>query len=222
MSLPKVSVIRDRIEAVKEKDIRAALKFQYLTCGRAKEVVSRVCPNDISGHNKATGPKGIDTRIEEFNGEEIIIFNVYTQKREGKKRVIALPVKFEEWAKEVHNYFIQFSEKDPVFYFTRQKLWAKSKPYFKGLSYPIERYSVYDNGQVLKVVHSHPKNFTIHALRHLRATELVEYYNFTGFELAIYGGWKIGTSVGFSGQFDRYINLNWRSYVGKLFKERRW
>jgi len=221
MSLPPVKTIRTRISKVIEPEIKKALMFQYLICGRAKEVIGRVCPNDKSGRNKATGPKGIDARIDEYLNHEIALFNVYTQKRQDRKRIIALPLEYEPWAQDLIDYFAQFG-KDPVFNFTRQTLWRKSKPYFKDLTYPIEQYTIYDNQGRRSRVKPHTKNFTLHALRHLRASELIGDYGFNGFELGVYGGWKLATSVGLNPQFDRYVSLNWQSYLPKLLKARRW
>lgn len=221
MSLPEVSTIRERITQTPKQEIRYALMFAYLTCGRAKEVIARAAPNDLSGKNQPTGPKGTDTYLTKFGDFEIALFNVYTQKRDGLKRIIALPTEYEPWALPLHNYMQQF-KKNKVFNFTRQKLWAKTKPQFRGLTYPIAKYTIWKNGEITKTVSSHRKNFTLHALRHLRATELIEYYGFTGFDLAIYGGWTMKSMVGFSGQFDRYVSLSWQSYIGKLLKKRTW
>lgn len=195
--------------------------LMYLSCGRAKEIVARTTPRDQSGKNVATGPKGTDTRLTDFGEFEIALFNIYTQKRDGLKRIIALPTKYEPFAAPLHKYMTEFGDK-PVFNFTRQKLWRKGKPQFKGLTYPIDKYTIYENGELVKSVSAHKKPFTLHALRHLRGTELVEYYGFTGFDLAAYGGWTIKSMVGVSGMFDRYVSLRWQAYVGKLLKKRTW
>jgi len=221
MSLPEVSTVRKRIQQTKDDEIRYALMLMYLTCGRVKEIVARTTPRDQSGKNKATGPKGTDTRLTEFADFEVALFNIYTQKRDGMKRIIALPTKYEPFAAPLHKYMAEFGNK-PVFNFTRQKLWMEGKPQFKGLTYPIYRYTIWENGELVKTVKTHKKSFTLHALRHLRGTELVEYYGFTGFNLATYGGWTMKSMVGFSGQFDRYVSLNWQSYIGKLLKKRQW
>lgn len=192
-----------------------------LTCGRAKETVSYTTLGDKSGKNKPTGPIGKDVRLDKFGDFNIALFNVYTQKRDGLKRIIALPLQYEPWAEPLYEYMSSFG-KDPVFNFSRQKLWARSKPLFEGLHYPIEKYTIWKDGKIAKVVNRHIKPFTLHALRHVRASELVEYYGFNGFDLAIYGGWTMRTTVGVSSQFDRYISLGWQSYIGKLLKKRAW
>jgi len=221
MSMPEIKDIRKRISKTKSEEIRNALTLMYLTCGRAKEIISRTTVGDQSGRNIASGPKGTDTRITNFGDFEIALFNIYTQKRDGLKRIIALPTEYEPMAKPLHEYMIGFGDK-PVFNFTRQQFWSKGKPQFDGYTYSIYKYTIWEDGKLVKTVDKHDKNFTLHALRHLRAGELVEYYGFTGFDLATYGGWTMRSSVGISSQFDRYVSLDWRSYVGKLFKKRSW
>jgi hypothetical protein len=213
--LPKVREIRQAIEQVQPIEIRNALKFQYLVCGRAKEVITLTTQGDKSGRNKPSGPTGEDVRLERFGEFDVALFNVYTQKRGDLKRIVALPLLYESWANELLDYFEGFGD-NPVFPFTRQKLWATAKPYFENYHYRIDKYTIWKNKKLLKTVESHDKYFTLHALRHLRATELVEYYGFSGFDLSIYGGWTIQQSFG------RYISLNWQSYIGKLLKKRTW
>lgn len=224
MNLPRVSAVRKRIETVKPDEIQKALKFQYLVCGRAKEVVAYSTPNDKSGRNKPSGPMGCDVRLENFGEFEVALFNVYTQKRADQKRIIALPLTYEPWAEQLYKHFQNFGD-GPVFNFSRQKLWASSKPYFSNMEYQIEKYKIVYHEQdeqtgedlkLVKIVEPHSKPFTLHALRHLRATELVEYYGFSAFDLSIYGGWVIPQAFG------RYVNLNWQSYIGKLLRKRTW
>jgi len=221
MSMPEIQDVRDRIKQTENEELRNALTLMYLTCGRAKEIVARTTPGDKSGRNKATGPKGTDTRIDEYGDFEIALFNIYTQKRDDMKRIIALPIKYEPMALPLHEYMTKFGSR-PVFDFTRQKLWVEGKPQFNELTYPIYKYTIWENGKLTKTVESHTKNFTLHALRHLRAGELVEFYGFNGFDLATYGGWTMRSTVQVSGMFDRYVSLDWRSYIGKLLKKRRW
>ena len=219
--MPEVSTVRERILAIRDEQLRYALMLQYLACGRAKEIVARTTPRDKSGKNKATGPKGTDTRITEYGEFEIALFNIYTQKRDGLKRIIALPIKYEEWAKPLHNYMISFG-KNKVFNFTRQWLWRKSKTTFNGLTYPIDKYIIYENGTIKQTVKFHTKPFNLHALRHLRATELIEYYNFNGIDLSVYGGWTLRSMTGVGSAMSRYTHLDWGKYIGKLLKPRTW
>jgi hypothetical protein len=137
--------------------------------------------------------------------------------------MIALPLEkeYEPWTQEVYDYY-QSVEQSHVFPFTKQKIWKymRDNEVFKGLTYPIDHYTIWKNGQVFLKREDHPKRFGLHALRHLRASELVEFYGFDGFNLATYGGWTIHSMVGISSTFDRYVSLNWQSYLPKLFKRR--
>ena len=109
---------------------------------------------------------------------------------------------------------------DKVFPFTRQKAYEYSSEAFEGLSYPIDQYKIYDNGQVVKSVDRHFKQFRTHALRHIRATELIDFYGLDGFDLSIYGGWTLANIGHVSSATSRYVHLQWRKYFPKLLKER--
>jgi hypothetical protein len=80
--------------------------------------------------------------------------------------------------------------------------------------------AVEDGAKVLKDVDEHIRAFRLHALRHLRATELVEHYGFDGFQLATYGGWMPTTTTRISSVIQRYLSLSWQSYIDKLLKRR--
>ena len=110
--------------------------------------------------------------------------------------------------------------KDKVFNFTRQKLWTEGKKVFKGLTYPVYKYKIYENKILIRDSKKHEKEFSPKTLRAVRATELIETFGFTGFNLATYGGWTMQTAVRISGQFDRYVSLDWQSYIDKLFLKR--
>jgi len=173
--------------------------------------------------NPAYGPKGTDMRIDSFNNEQVAIFSIKTAKRAGRVRLIALPLnpEFEPWTNLIVTKF-QEQGVNHVFPFTRQAVsrYVKLEEVFKDLTYPIERYSIKKDGVVTKVK-AHVRSFALHALRHLRTTELVEVYGFDGFNLSAYGGWTIKTATGAqTTMFDRYISLNWQSYIPKLLKKR--
>lgn len=142
MELPNVETVRRRIASTNNKDIRYALTLQYLVAGRSKEIIARTTKGDKSGHNKPSGPSGHDTSIVEYKKSEIAKFNIYTQKRDGLKRIIALPLEFEPLAEPLYNYMAEFGD-DHVFNFTRQKLWMEGKEVFKGLTYPIYKYKIF-------------------------------------------------------------------------------
>jgi len=227
MSLPDVDEVRKRIEQVKDREIRMCLKTVYLYAGRISEVVGASSPSDKT---LARGPIGKDVRFDTYvNGpieEPAVIFTVRTAKRNGLRRLVALPLNYEPWAKEVADYFLEFGPSELVFPFTRQKvsMYAREKGIFDGLIYPIEEYRISVDGSIVKVP-SHTRPYTIHAIRHSRTTELVEYYGFDGFNLAAYCGWTLSTSHGMFGMrvprmVSRYLYLNWQGYFPKLLKKR--
>jgi len=194
----------------------------YLFAGRISEVVGRATKGDTM--TTARGPIGTDalSQIYELGTiqEQAVVFRVKTAKRRGRERRIALPTNsnFEPWAKSLYNYFEERGDAI-VFPYTRQKIWEYAKRVFEGLRYPIETYMIWKDGQLQKKVDEHFRPFRLHALRHLRATELVEYYGFNAFELATYCGWTYRTVTGM-GSVDRYLSLSWQSYFPKLLKKR--
>lgn len=220
-ALPNYDDVRRRIEAVADVEIQNCLKTVYLYAGRISEVVGKASLGDSK--TTARGPKGSDVALDHYQFREqeqpIIVFNVRTAKRGGIERKIGIPVNFEPWAKELYEYFQERKDKI-VFPFTRQTVWAHSRDVFKELSYSIDQYRVLRDGQLVSVP-IHPRAFRLHALRHLRASELVSFYGFDGFGLATYGGWKYSTMARTSSVMDRYLSLSWQSYIEKLFKKRK-
>jgi len=223
MSLPDVDVVRSRIEAVPRRDIRYCLVATYLYAGRISEVVGKVYPSD-SKKTAARGPRGRDATIEIFRlgplEEEAIVFSVRTAKRDGLIRKVALPLNYEPWAKPLYDYFQQFSPEEHVFPFYQQNIrrYCQENKVFDGLTYLIMRY---------KTVKDHIRPFTIHALRHVRTTELVEHYKFDPIDLAIYGGWKPETATRHASSggiltrvMSRYLHTQWERYFPKLLKKR--
>jgi hypothetical protein len=216
--LPSPRVIRERIEAIPQEDIRFANMTEYMFAGRISEVIGKSSPKD---NTVARGPRGTDVRMDVYaNGEEAVVFTVKTAKRAGKIRNVALPVKYEEWAMKIKEYFDAMGG-GLVFPFTRQYVGTHTRDLgvYKGLTYQIERYNVWNDGAIEKVVATHSRPFTLHALRHVRPTELVEVYNFDGVDLAAYGGWTMKTAVGV-GSLDRYLSLGWQRYFPKLLRRR--
>jgi integrase len=223
LSLPNPDIVRQRIESVNQDDIRFCLMTCYLYAGRISEVVGVKYPSDTK--TEARGPRGSDVVKDVFMAGmkkfPCAIFTVRTAKREGKERKIALPLNpaYEPWTKRLYEYFKTKGD-DLVFPFPRQQVWAYSKTAFEGLTYPIETYSI-KQGEVVKKVDEHLRPFRLHALRHLRATELREHYQFDGFDLASYCGWRLGTIVPqISRTMERYLSLGWASYFPKLLKKR--
>jgi len=217
--LPEVETVRNRIESATKKEAKFCLMSAYLFCARASEIIGATNSYDVAhGQTVARGPTGHDVKLETFElGDittEAAVFTIRTAKRDGKIRKIALPLekKFEPWTEPLYNYYLEHGN-DKVFPFTRQKAWEYAQETFTGLSYPIERYNMYDPED------TKPK-FRTHALRHLRATELIETFGFTGFDLSVYGGWTLRSMVGVGSALSRYAHLDWRRYFLKLLKKR--
>jgi hypothetical protein len=225
--LPEVETVRKRIETCSKEEAKFCLMAAYLFCARASEIVGETNRYDIS-HNQtlARGPNGNDVRLEKFVLGDIeskaAVFTVRTAKRDGKIRKIAIPVekKYEPWTEQLLTYYREHGN-EKVFPFTRQKAWSYAQEVFSGLRYPIEKYNLYKPKSLKpKPIKSHMKPFRTHALRHLRATELIETFGFTGFDLSVYGGWTLRSMVGVGSAMSRYAHLDWRRYFPKLLKER--
>jgi len=172
-NFPSVEEIRKRIDSVKKLSHKNALRYEYLICGRVSEVCGPF------------GPRGTDASIVDINGEEAILFPVKTAKRGGKLRPVALPLKYEPWARALAGWF-EYRGGEKAFPFCMRTLQRVSSILFKGLSYPIEKYNP-DKGVEIE---AHWNPVCTHALRHIRALQdLLCFYGFDGLDLAIYGGW---------------------------------
>jgi hypothetical protein len=207
---------RRRVEKLEVENVRYCLMTLYLFCGRISEVVSKKCPSDK--RTTPRGPRGEDARIDVYQaGEtkhEAVVFTVRTAKRDGLERRVAVPLEFEPWAKPVYEYFRKHVG-EPVFPFTQQ--YVRNVCYENRLFDSLQYYVYTYTAKGLKR-EGHYRRFNLHAIRHMRASELVEYYGFTGPELAIYGGWTFKT-MGFPGATDRYLSLSWQLYFPKLLKK---
>jgi hypothetical protein len=224
---PTVQEVRDRIENVVRPEYRLGLMADYLLDARISEIVAQASPGDNKGKEIARGPKGSDARLESFlfMGTQVpcVIFSIKTAKRGGNVRNIALPLEeqYEPWTKPLYEFFRRAGD-GPVFNYNRQQIWyyIKKNGVFRCMAYPIDRYKVYDDSGVRKEVDKHVNPFALHALRHIRTTELVEFYGFDGFNLSIYGGWTLKTIAGVSSSMERYLSLSWSTYFPKLLKRR--
>ena len=229
MSLPSSDEIRSRIESVPNTSMRLCLMTTYLYCGRISEVIGKAYPSD---QTVARGPKPEDVSLETYkigeHEEPAVVFTVRTAKRNGLIRKVGVPTKYEPWATELYRYFQNKPSDQMIFPYYRQNIsqYVKEHATFDGLEYPIEEYKIYENKELVKNPPTHQKSYTLHALRHQRATELVEFYGFDGFNLAAYGGWTISTSQAMFGVrtprvFSRYLYLRWQGYFPKLLKRRK-
>jgi len=229
---PDVFELRERIETIKRKPIRMCVKYLQLIDGRISEAVSESYPSDVG--TTPRGPLGRSLDIQEHMGEEAALFSVNTAKRDGLKRICALPLNadYEPWAKEVVDYFQTFDYNDHVFPFTRQHVGRHTKECWKGLYYKIESYNIIevdpqgnvilddDGKRIKRKIDVHFRTVNIHAGRHIRASDLVVYYGFIGADLSAFAGWTLSTAMGMSSSVNRYVTLDWRSYFPKLLRKR--
>jgi len=127
--------IRERIEAVKNKQHRMLFKYQYLTVGRISEVAGKYMPH-VNDHT-----------FIEVEGEEFVMFIVKTAKRKGRMRPCARPLntKYDVWTKEVYDYMQTYD--DYPFKLAENldtsKTYAMNatKPMFKDLYWPMIDYT---------------------------------------------------------------------------------
>ena len=244
------ALIRERIEKIKPKSVKMCVKYLYVIDGRVSEAVTKTYKGDPyttpRGPKGIDARMGIwyspeyNTQADAMKAQKddkvrrvfpAVVFKVNTAKRRGRPRYCAVPIdpKYEPWAMELFKYFEDAGE-EKVFPFGRQKVYRRSKKVWKDLAYVIEDYSVSINTQgaiigidtekKTKRVDRHLRNFTTHALRHVRATDLVNYYGFTGTDLSGFGGWSLSQAMRVSRSVDRYVDLDWRSYFPKLLKPR--
>jgi len=156
--------------------------------------------------------------------EEFAVFTVTTEKRHGWKREVAIPLnpEFEPWAQQCYNHVLKNGANS--FPFTRQQMYVAAREAFAHLTYTIKPYrrGKKQNGEYLHdsegnlytyIEKEHLKNFANHAIRHLRDTELKNYYGLSWEERHNYGGWTTGVE-------ERYGENIWRSYAIKLCKKR--
>lgn len=204
-TLPATKEIRERIENLRSYPHRYALKFQYITGARVSEVCGKyaITPNDIT--------------ITNYNQQEIVLFNVKTAKRNGKIRILALPLdkKYEPFTQDLVEYFERKKNNKKIFNFTPRTLQNYGKKIFKKLHYQIEAYHIKNNKIPL-----HWRGLTTHGLRHIRATELMMYYGFDNIDLTVFMGWSFKASFGptIGASVDRYIYMQWSRYFPKLLK----
>jgi hypothetical protein len=220
LSLPSPDTIRQLIATVRQENYRHCLEATYLYAGRICEVVGTSTPGD---NTKAIGPRGTEATLDTIHGKKCVLFKVHTEKRQGLIRVVALPLRYEPLAKPLYDYFKQRGT-ELVYPFTRHKIGAVARTLFSGLSYPVEKYTIINTEQQInKKIPRHGKPFNLHALRHLRATELRRFYHFTADDLAAYCGWTLRTvNPQMSGVMQRYqdLSMDYLEYLPKLFKPR--
>lgn len=227
-----VQDVRARVDMLGEESWANLLRTEYLFAGRVSEVVGRAAPSDEG--TTPRGPRGTDVRVDQVKVDgdtfEAAVFTVRTAKRGGRLRYIALPLAYDPWYRTVLEYFQEMGDA-PVFPITRQKAHAIARDAFAGLYYRIDRYGATSDGEdvegrdgkmhrPVEIVDEHLRLYALHALRHTRASELVEYYGFDGFDLSLYGGWTYQTMARVSTVMNRYLSVGWQKYFPKLLKAR--
>jgi integrase len=214
--MPSSFEVRDRVEMIPQKIEKGALKFILLAGARVSEVVGMKYSNDDTTNYGIRGrDMDLDYYVLDGTKIEVCKFNLRTAKRGGLVRVIALPIdrEYEPWTEDFVDLFSKAGS-DYVWYLPRQRLNEVVKVWFEGLEYPIEKYK---KGDI--EVSRHWKPFRLHALRHLRATELMNFYGFSLDELRQFMGWT-ASAIGHSAMVDRYAHLDWQRYFPKLLKRR--
>ena len=219
MELPETETIRKRIEKTKDETIKNLFKLEYLGCARISELVAKKCPSQT--HTKVYGVRGSFAKKATYHkGKErhdVAVFSIPTAKHNGSIRQIALPLekKYEPFAESLLGYIQEFGD-DYVFPITAQQAYVMSKELFDGLTYPIEEYR---KTKLLPYIPKHMKDFRTHALRHVRASELIDVFDFNAPELSLYGGWSLRGLTGASSALSRYTHLQWKKYFPKLLVE---
>jgi integrase len=223
LDLPEVETIRRRIQLAKPKEAKYCLMIEYLCCARISEIIGEKCPSDATTNARGISGQDIKQTVVRVNNQnyDAVVLTIKTAKRHGEIRKIALPLnkEYEPFTEQLFNYVRQFGN-DKVFPFTRQKAWEHSKEIFSGLEYPIKSYRPFKDGKPLELVPEHMNPFRTHGLRHLRASELLDVFDFDPVELSLYGGWTLRSMVGVGSALSRYTHLKWKRYFPKLLQER--
>ncbi len=198
--------IRNEIIKIKNNDIQMGFKFQAVTACRVSELCGKyaVSFSDM-GYNS-------------YNEHPILIFQIHTAKRNGRVRLVAIPLeeKYEPYAREIESYFLKNKEHKKIFGFARRTFQSYGKIYLGDIGYQVEDYTTKKTGFVAL----HEKGFTTHGMRHMRLTELMNDYGFDLLDLTIFAGWKFSHTkeIGASAMADRYLYSQWGRYIPKLFK----
>ena len=194
---------RERILEVKPSLKRLGLVAQYLWATRRSEVC---------GQYAFTGDR---LELTEAEGRPVAVFWIVGAKlkagaEEGlqvEPRPVALPLEeeYEPWTSELVS-FIQKRGPGQVFRYSDTTLYRAARKAFQGLQYKIRI------GRHFKM-----KPLATHGLRHIRSQELINTYNFDTFDLVAYAGWS-PEAANIPSIMQRYTALEWRRYIGKLFR----
>lgn len=194
-----IQIVRERIEAIKNEKLKNVAKFQLLTACRLSEAVGKYAVHST------------DLTQTNYKGNNLALWTLKTAKREGILRIIALPCN-QQWVQEMIDLFQ--SRQKQVFDYGPSSVAHLLADELGNLEYFIEKYHIYEKnhlpGEKGIVIRGHQRNICTHALRHLRLSELVNFYGFDDIDLAIFAGWK------FKGMTGRYATGAWGRYIDKL------
>lgn len=249
MSLPAIAEVNKRIEAIPNLGLNRYFKFISRTGSRCGEGAGLSYPSDrgtptgkfltvsediyqydMLNFEDIAVVRAIslmDTG-KEFTLEEIAkirepvaIFKITTEKRAGYERFTALPINplYDPlgWNKQIYEYIKERQGKEePVFPYFRQQLYPVAASIFDGFTYPIVSYK--NNKEIL--IKGHQKSFAVHALRHLRATELKSRYRVKGDMLDAFMGWTQQRGRESSPMQDKYVLEPWKEagYFPRLLR----
>ena len=208
--VPEMTEFRAAVDRIKNRRDSILIKALYLLALRVHEIATKTSPSLMS----LTKPLGqyIELSIHRgyrYNNKEIPIglFKCPVLKRKPKSKkkklvykIVALPCDpvYEPWALDLLR-------------------WIKNNG---KLGFDLTAI------QINRIIKKHlsildPKVHT-HSLRHWRATHLVAYYNFDGWDLCAYMGWTYGSLHGKMnmpiGKSDIYVHLAWKRYFPKLLR----
>jgi len=191
--IANIAEVRQRIEKIKNNQLKILAKFQLQTACRVSEAVGKYAlkPSDMT--------------LAQYKGYELALWTLHTAKREGLERIVALPMS-QVWVKELVDYFQSRSKR--VFGYGISSASHLLAEEFRGLTYRIEKYFP----KKTVAVSMHERRMNTHALRHLRLSELVNVYGFDEIDLATFAGWKM------KGMASRYVTSAWGRYIEKLLK----
>jgi len=208
--VPEMTEFRAAVDRIKNRRDSILIKALYLLALRVHEIATKTCPSLMS----MTRPLGQYIKLSihrgyRYNNKEIPIglFKCPVLKRKPKSKkkklvykIVALPCDpvYEPWALDLLR-------------------WIKNNG---KLGFDLTAI------QINRIVKKHlsildPKVHT-HSLRHWRATHLLTYYNFDGWDLCAYMGWAFRSLYGKMnmpiGKSDIYVHLSWKRYFPKLLK----
>lgn len=207
--VPELHTFRKAVEAIPDPRDRTLIQALYLCAARVSELTTKVGRWELE--HKKTKPYGrfLEPRIEEFNGEKVLLLKSAIAKRKTKSKrlrqqkqirlvfkLIALPcsMEYEPWTVKLLEHIRDH----------------------KNINFSLTRSTVYKI--VRKRLSSLDEHIHTHSLRHYRLTHLVEYYGFDSYDLTLFAGWTFQTGVRSSAPLDTYLHLDWRKYFPKLLK----